>query len=719
LGLFFCAASSGEEIPLSALSELQLVTRKDLTTPREVRFRAVVSVFGEGLLPLYKNAAAYPYFYVEDGQAALFVSIQAAKQAGLWEGTPADIQALREGAEVEIAGELVPGRYAPRIYPRTVKVLGQKPLEPPLEPDPAELMNGGIRSRRLRLKGVVQDVTQGGTKDQWVVSVETGRGKFYVYLPKNESYSPTRLLDAEVQITGAATIVSNWRRELMSMRLMPGREEDVVVLAPPPADPFSAEKLPLDQLGTYTPGGRPKRRRCIEGTVTYVSDAFLVVQENGCAVRVNLNAALREKVQVGDRVEAAGFIDFSRKLGDLSGAVVRKIGAGQPPSPVSVTMTGILKEFENLKLGNFRLQQPAGYEGLLVEATGRLLSRQSRSNGVQTLEIDCGDAISTATLSGAPLEVPVGSLLRLTGVAELQYRHTPHASLPVRLDLLVRNATDVRVLFTPPWWTPERSRAALLGVLAMALAASAWAVALRRTVKKRTRQLAEEIRGRRDAAIEFEAALKERSRLAANLHDTVLQTVTGLGLQIKASEIKAAELEDSTLASALGLAWRMAHRCQEDLRDSVWALNALPIKERDITEAIRKLALQTTRGHRVPVHVDAGENLPVLADFVAGNLLLIVQEAIHNAIKHGVPDTIRVSLASVDAGARLAVTVHDNGSGFRPGSEPGTDTGHFGLQGMKGRAERLEGKLEIESAPGHGTILRVEVPVHSFDKHLS
>ncbi len=619
---------------------------------------------------------------------------------------------------MEVTGLLAPGRYAPFIQPRTVRVLGQKPLEPPLEPDLSELMNGGVRSRRVRLAGVVQDVTQGGSRHQWMVSVETGRGKFYVWLPKNDSYAPTRLLDAEVQITGAVVIVSNWRGELLNVRVMPGREEDVVVLAPPPADPFSAEKLPLEQLGSYAPGGRPKRRRRIEGTVTYVSDAFLVVQDVACAVRINRNAALREKVQVGDRVEAAGFIDFSRKLVDLSGAVVRKIGVGVPPSPVPVTMAGISQEFEGLRLG-YVPRQRAGYEGLLVEATGRLLSRQSRGDGVQTLELDCGDAVSTATLEGAPLQAPVGSLLRLTGVAALQYRHTPQASQPLRLDLLLRDAADVSVLFTPPWWTPERSRAALLGVLAMALAALAWAVALRRTVKKRTRQLAEEIRGRRDAAIEFEAALKERSRLAANLHDTVLQTVTGLGLQIKASEIKAAELEESALATALGLAWRMAHRCQEDLRDSVWALNALPLKERDITEAIRKLALQTTRGHRVPVHVDAGENLPVLADFVAGNLLLIVQEAIHNAIKHGVPDTIRVSLASADSGARLAVTIHDNGSGFRPGSAPGTDTGHFGLEGMRGRAERLEGKLEIESAPGRGATLRVEVPVHSFDKHLS
>ena len=695
-----------------------MLTRKDLTTPRQVRVRGVVSVFGEGLMSQGKDPSERAYFFMEDGPAAIWVSIRDAARTGLWEGTSADLQALREGAEVELAGVLAPGVYAPCIYPRTLRVVGQKPLEPPLEADPAELLKGGIRARRVRLVGVVQEVSQAVTRSQWVISVETGRGKFHVWLPKEDLYEPARLLDAEVQITGAAVVLPNWRGELINLRLMPGQKGDVVILAPPPVDPFSAEKLPLDQLGGYTPGGRPNRRRRIEGTVTYASDSFLVLQEGACGVRVNLNAALRTDVQVGDRVEAAGFIDFGRNLADLSGAVVRKLGAGTPPTPVPVTMAGITREFKSLQMGYVPALR-AGYDGMLVEATGRLLSRQSRGDGVQTLELDCGDSISTATLEGAPLQAPVGSQLRLTGVAALQYRHTPQASEPVRLDLLLRDADDVSVLFTPPWWTPERSRAALLGVLAIALAASAWAVALRRTVKKRTRQLAEEIRGRRDAAIEFEAALKERSRLAANLHDTVLQTVTGLGLQIKASEIKAAELEDPTLASALGLAWRMAHRCQEDLRDSVWALNALPLKERDITEAIRKLALQTTRGHRVPVHVDAGENLPVLADFVAGNLLLIVQEAIHNAIKHGVPDTIRVSLASVDSGARLAVTIHDNGSGFRPGSAPGTDTGHFGLEGMRGRAERLEGKLEIESAPGRGATLRVEVPVHSFDKHLS
>lgn len=70
-----------------------MVTTKDLTTPRDVRFRGVVSMFGEGLLRMKKDSAVYPYFYIEDWPTALWVSILEARRAWLWQGTPADIQA--------------------------------------------------------------------------------------------------------------------------------------------------------------------------------------------------------------------------------------------------------------------------------------------------------------------------------------------------------------------------------------------------------------------------------------------------------------------------------------------------------------------------------------------------------------------------------------------------------------------------------------------------
>jgi signal transduction histidine kinase len=97
-----------------------------------------------------------------------------------------------------------------------------------------------------------------------------------------------------------------------------------------------------------------------------------------------------------------------------------------------------------------------------------------------------------------------------------------------------------------------------------------------------------------------------------------------------------------------------------------------------------------------------------LPNFVAGNLLLVVQEAIHNAIRHGQPTQVEVAADFGNDGA-LAITVRDDGAGFLPGTEAGPAQGHFGLHGMRERLERLGGTLQIESSPGSGTTITAHV----------
>jgi signal transduction histidine kinase len=226
------------------------------------------------------------------------------------------------------------------------------------------------------------------------------------------------------------------------------------------------------------------------------------------------------------------------------------------------------------------------------------------------------------------------------------------------------------------------------------------------------------VRERRDAAIEFGAAFRERSRLAANLHDTVLQAVTGLSLQIKAGEMRAHQAGDSEMQRTLGVAWKMAQSCQEDLRNSVWALNALPMREATLSEALEKLGQQTLLSHGIPVEVILGESLPSVADFVAGNLLLLVQEAIHNAVKHARPTRIRVLVEAGDSDRILSIRVEDDGSGFDYEGGAGSRPGHFGISGMQGRAQRLKGKISIQSRVGAGTTVLIEVPLHEYDGAL-
>ena len=104
----------------------------------------------------------------------------------------------------------------------------------------------------------------------------------------------------------------------------------------------------------------------------------------------------------------------------------------------------------------------------------------------------------------------------------------------------------------------------------------AWAALLRRQVKEKSAQLLAEMQDRQAAAIEFDAALRERSRLAANLHDTLLQSLAAAVLQL---DVCRGSLAGSRVAEATGqldVAKRMVKHAAADLRSSVWALRTAP-----------------------------------------------------------------------------------------------------------------------------------------------
>lgn len=98
-----------------------------------------------------------------------------------------------------------------------------------------------------------------------------------------------------------------------------------------------------------------------------------------------------------------------------------------------------------------------------------------------------------------------------------------------------------------------------------------------------------------------------------------------------------------------------------------------------------------------------------LPDFVAGNLLLVVQEAIRNALHHAQPSAVRVVVAFDATSRGLTLAVSDDGGGFDMATAAGPAHGHFGIQGMRERIDSLGGTLTIESEPGRGTAVRVHL----------
>ena len=139
-----------------------------------------------------------------------------------------------------------------------------------------------------------------------------------------------------------------------------------------------------------------------------------------------------------------------------------------------------------------------------------------------------------------------------------------------------------------------------------------------------------------------------------------------------------------------------------DLRDSALDNQALP-------EALATVACQWTAGSPVKVRVDVDGEPRKLPHETEQHLLRIAQEAVTNTLKHARATTIRIALK---IGSRnLCMLVEDDGQGFEQQDAFSVQDGHFGLMGMRERAERLGGKLRLHSAPGRGTQVEVTVPI--------
>jgi signal transduction histidine kinase len=123
-------------------------------------------------------------------------------------------------------------------------------------------------------------------------------------------------------------------------------------------------------------------------------------------------------------------------------------------------------------------------------------------------------------------------------------------------------------------------------------------------------------------------------------------------------------------------------------------------------------------GHAAKISVSCDGEPFEIPNFVAGNLLLVAQEAIRNALHHGQPKTVDVQIDYDAASREVTMTVADDGSGFAVGDEVGPAQGHFGLQGMRERIASLGGTLAIDSRPGRGTRVTAVVVTLAYDAQL-
>ena len=212
----------------------------------------------------------------------------------------------------------------------------------------------------------------------------------------------------------------------------------------------------------------------------------------------------------------------------------------------------------------------------------------------------------------------------------------------------------------------------------------------------------------------FAAVLAERTRLAREMHDTLIQGCASVSAMLEAaSSCEQDDMESSR--HMIDYANTQIRATMDEARQAVWNLRGGEQAPTDLATSLREMAERLNREYdvRVSCHV-AGEPFP-LDQQAIHELMMVAREGFFNAVLHGHPKEISSQLTF--APETFQMILSDDGKGFDPASSAAS--GHYGLQGMRERVRKFSGSLEIESAPNRGTLLRVTIPRSALSRRSS
>jgi signal transduction histidine kinase len=643
------------------------------------------------------------------------------------------------GDVVQVTGLSHAGGFAPDIMSPEWKKLGTAPL-PEAKPVSVErLMSGAEDGNRVEVSGVVRFARKEG--ELLLLELAAGGYRFRAHPRASTNLVANSLIGATVRVRGTAAASFNRElRQIIGVNLYTPHESDLII-EHLPSTPIS--QLPLGSLRSilrYHRNDSDELRIRVRGVVTYQrpgEDIFLQDETDGLQVRYRHT----DSFGPGEIVEAVGFPVMERNLPVLQDALLLRT---KEPVGRIVSREASIQEL-----------RMALHHGDMITLEGTLLDRSLRPLRVASpgsnapveniLTLQCSNYLvsvaAPASKEFAGLAgIPIGSTLEVSGLCLLQVKGTPNTVQRVNLEavqLLLPDIASIRILKRPSWWTPQRLLTGVGILLVVSLVAVAWTLMilqknsalklsiadkikaqrelqtahdmLESRVEERTRQLKSEMSAREEAEVRFKAIADERTRIAQELHDTLLQGFTSVGLKL---DTLTSSLPESLTATRQQFE-KILDQSDEYLveaRRAVWELRSPSLETPgDFAHALKKVSERALHGTGIPLRFTTNGQAHIRVQKVEDNLLRICEEAVTNAVKHAQPKQVEVNLDY--ASNELRLRVRDDGCGFDPAGPDGAKSAHFGLVGIRERVKSIGGDLSLRSQLERGTEIHVTVPL--------
>jgi signal transduction histidine kinase len=205
------------------------------------------------------------------------------------------------------------------------------------------------------------------------------------------------------------------------------------------------------------------------------------------------------------------------------------------------------------------------------------------------------------------------------------------------------------------------------------------------------------------ATLEDLTISRERNRLARELHDTLAHTLSALSVQLETTSAYW-EVDPAAAQRMLATALDVTRTGLQETRRALTSLRASPLDDLGLAQALRQVASETAARANLRLDLQVPGRLPTLAAAVEQCLYRVAQEATANVAHHANAQTLTVQLRVDD---EITLRVSDDGRGFTP--QQAELAGHFGLSGMRERAQLVGGVLRITSQPGQGTTIQLSL----------
>jgi signal transduction histidine kinase len=625
-------------------------------------------------------------FYVQDSTGGVLVNNQKETQPAV-------------GDLVEVSGFSHAAGYAPDVIESHWKKLGTAPL-PAAKPVSVERLSSGVEhGRRVEVSAVVRSVHPSQiTKSRLAVELTSRGYRFRASLPTSAVADPISLVGATVRLRGTAATSFNkaFRQSPTVEMLVPG-VSDFIVEQLPGSSISQQPVTPLNKIAEYCQNGASETRLRVSGVVTYQRPGEDIFLHDGNAdlqvkcVETNVFAA-------GEIVEAIGFAGSERFLPVLQdAALVRTTRFEEPIVPQKVTVPELLQGFHHSGLISLQgkvldcsLRQLRSAHSLSNAPGNNILTLQ---NGAYFFSVQAPGTRQFAQLAS----IPIGSTLEVAGICMLQ---PDEQGKMESARLLLLDPASIRILQRPNWWTPERTRLWFGIFVAVSLLGAGALYGLHRIRLAR-------ISARMNLLVEIQS--KERKRIAQELHDTLLQGFTGIGLKLDAVTHGLPPSLTATKEQLQNLL-EQSDEYLVETRRAVWKLRSPSLEElNDLSEALKKVSGRAIQGNGIRLSFRTSGAARKLPEAVEDNLLRICEEGVANAARHARPTKVEVVLEYTSNELRLRV--RDDGCGFDPPALASAKDGHFGLVGIRDRAKSMGGSLSLTSHPGQGTELDVTVPL--------